>query len=195
MWVIKLGGSLCTSDQLPLWLDGLALLGGGRVIIVPGGGGLADEVRRLQAHWQFDDLPAHNMAVLAMVQNAWMMRGLQPSLQVVDREADIAPALRQARTVVWAPLELVRDQPDANTNWRVTGDSIALDLARRLNAERLLLVKSCVLGGDDLPALSAREVLDAGFLARAGGAPFPIDVLNVGQWDQARGLLLGEVRP
>lgn len=192
MWVIKLGGSLSASAGLRDWLDGLALLGGGRVIIVPGGGGLANEVRRLQAHWHFDDLPAHNMAVLAMAQNAWLMCGLQPALQLVEREADIVRTLRLARTVVWSPLELVRRVPDANTNWAVTGDSIALDLALRLNAERLLLVKSCDIDDDDLGSLHQREVLDAGFMDRLGPVAFPIDVLNVGQWPQARGLLLGQ---
>ena len=195
MWVVKLGGSLSASPGLRDWLDGLALLGGGRVIIVPGGGGLADEVRRLQARWQFDDLPAHNMAVLAMAQNAWLMCGLQPALQLVEREGDIVRTLRQARTVVWSPLELVRQVPDANTNWAVTGDSIALDLARRQNAERLVLVKSCQTAGEDLAALHRRAVLDAGFMDRVDSVSFPIDVLHVDQWPQARGLLLGQAVP
>lgn len=193
MWVVKLGGSLCTDPALPQWLQGLARLGGGRVTIVPGGGGLADEVRRLQAHWQFDDLPAHNMAVLAMAQNAWMLHGLQPALQVVCREADIAPALRQGRCVVWAPLELLRQAPDDITHWGVTSDSLALDLARRLHVERLLLVKACDPDDLDLATLAAREVLDSGFLARAEQAEFPIDVLHGSEWDAARALLLGEL--
>jgi len=40
------------------------------------------------------------------------------------------------------PLELLRHQPDANTNWDVTSDSIALGLAQRLNAERLVVLKA-----------------------------------------------------
>ena len=66
MWVVKIGGSVCADTLLPQWLDLLVKLGGGRVVVVCGGGSFADEVRRVQAHWAFDDLAAHNMAVLAM---------------------------------------------------------------------------------------------------------------------------------
>ena len=193
MWVVKLGGSLSTAPDLPHWLDLLAQVGGGRVTIVPGGGGLANEVRRLQAHWDFDDLPAHNMAVLAMAQNAWMMQGLQPALQLVNREADIPRALRHGKTLIWAPLELVRPQADENTNWDVTGDSIALALALRLNAERLVVVKQCgVDAGKSLGELVHDDVLDRRFDALAQQAAFPIDVLGSGELEQVRSLLLGE---
>ena len=58
MWVVKLGGSLCSDPVLPQWLDLLAHLGGGRVTLGGGGGTLADEVRRLQLRGQFGDLGA-----------------------------------------------------------------------------------------------------------------------------------------
>jgi len=196
MWVVKLGGSLSTAPELPHWLSLLTQLGGGRVIIVPGGGGLANEVRRLQAHWQFDDLPAHNMAVLAMVQNAWLLKGLQPNgLQIVQREADIPRALRSGQTLVWAPMELLSEHPGPNCNWDVTGDSIALGLALRLNAEHLLVVKHCEVDPTrPLPDLVDNGVLDRRFADLAQAAAFPIDVLACGQLDEARAILIGERR-
>jgi aspartokinase-like uncharacterized kinase len=195
MWIVKLGGSLSRAADLPDWLALLAQLGGGRVTIVPGGGGLADEVRQLQSHWQFDDLPAHNMAVLAMAQNAWMMQGLQPALHLVQREADIPRALRGGKTLVWAPLELVQEQASDDTNWDVTSDSIALALALRLNAERLLVVKHCEVDPErSLADLVQDQVLDRRFDALAQQAAFPIDVLGCAQLPRARSLLLGEPR-
>ena len=53
--------------------------------------------------------------------------------------------LHGGHTAVWLPFEWLRAQPDAHTNWDLTSDSIALDLARRLNAERLVVVKSCAI--------------------------------------------------
>ena len=194
MWVVKLGGSLCTDPALPQWLEGLARLGGGRVTIVPGGGGLADEVRRLQAHWQFDDLPAHNMAVLAMAQNAHLMHALEPSLQIVARETEIPRVLRRGKTVVWAPLEQLREVPDEATNWETTSDSLALILAKRLNAERLLLIKSCPVDDAPLERLVNAGVLDLSFARLAQDTAFPIDVLHSGQWEAVQSLLLGQER-
>ena len=63
MWVVKIGGSLNTDPLLPEWLDLLVQLGGGRVTLVCGGGAFADEVRRAQAHWHFDDLAAQGIMI------------------------------------------------------------------------------------------------------------------------------------
>ena len=114
MWVVKLGGSLCEQapETSPLrdWLDLLVREGAGRVVIVPGGGRFADAVRGAQAQWRFDDLTAHNMALLAMSQTAHLLRSLNPALRLCDREAALHQALRQGAVAVWSPLELQRDR-------------------------------------------------------------------------------------
>ena len=195
MWIVKLGGSLTSSPMLPAWLDLLAQCGGGRVTVVCGGGSFADEVRRAQAHWEFGDLSAHNMAVLAMAQTAHLMHGLNPALQLTRSKADIRRVLHNGRTALWLPFELQRDQPDANTNWEVTSDSIALDLARRMNAERLVVVKSCEIDPTaNLAALSDAGVLDRRFGELAEDAAFPIDIVHHSELGRMRALLLGVLR-
>ena len=195
MWVVKLGGSLNTNPMLPAWLDLLAQCGGGRVTVVCGGGVFADEVRRAQSHWRLSDLSAHNMAVLAMAQTAYLMQGLSPGLQLVRSKADIRRVLHRGGTALWLPFELQREQPDANTNWAVTSDSIALDLARRLNAERLVVVKSCrIEPKSSLAQLCESGAVDARFGSLAEGAAFPIDVVHHDELGRVRGLLLGDAR-
>jgi len=195
MWVIKIGGSLNTDPLLPQWLELLAQLGGGRVTVVCGGGAFADEVRRAQAHWRFDDLQAHNMAVLAMAQTAYLAHGLNPKLRLASTKDDIRQVLHGGHTALWLPLEQVRDRPDAHTNWDVTSDSIALDLARQLNAERLVVVKSCEVDPvAGLAELSEAGILDRRFATIAKGASFPIDVVHRAELARMRSLLLGEVR-
>jgi 5-(aminomethyl)-3-furanmethanol phosphate kinase len=195
MWVVKLGGSLNNDPALPQWLELLAKLGGGRVTVVCGGGGFADEVRRAQALWQLDDLAAHNMAVLAMAQTAYQLRALSPTLQLASRRADIAGVLHKGRAAVWLPFELQRDEIDSRTNWGATSDTIALDLARDLNAELLVIVKSCAIDPQQsLDQLSASGVLDDGFALRAEGAAFPIEILDRSELARMRALLLGEAR-
>ena len=195
MWIVKLGGSLNTNPVLPAWLDLLAECGGGRVIVVCGGGAFADEVRRTQARWQFDDLSAHNMAVLAMVQTAYLLHGLNPALQLARSKTDIRRVLHKGRTALWLPFELQREQPDADTTWDVSSDSIALDLARRLNAERLVVVKSCQIEAKaSLAQLAEAGVVDRRFAALSEGVAFPIDVVHHDRLAHMRAMLLGEVR-
>lgn len=195
MWVVKLGGSLTADPALPHWLDLLAQLGGGRVTVLCGGGGLADEVRRAQALWQFNDLAAHNMAVLAMAQTGYQLHAMNPTLQLAARKADIANVLHKGRTAIWLPFELQRDEPDTRTNWGATSDTIALDLARDLNAERLVVVKSCAIDPtQSLAQLGAAGVLDEGFESRAQGVAFPIEIMDKSELPRMRSLLLGEPR-
>ena len=191
MWIVKLGGSLERDALLPRWLELLAELGGGRGVIVPGGGGFADQARAAQAWWQLDDLPAHNMAVLGMAQSAAMMQGLCPALQSASGDEQIRNVLRRGRTALWLPLELLRDQRDELTHWGVTSDSLALWLAARLRAERLLVVKSCAIEPRlSLHELGAAGVVDAEFASRAASTGVPVEMLHRTELGRARVLLL-----
>jgi aspartokinase-like uncharacterized kinase len=193
MWVVKIGGSLCSDPVLPQWLDLLTQVGGGRVTVVCGGGTFADEVRRVQSHWQFNDLAAQNMAVLAMAQTAYQLHALNPALQLATRKTDIPDLLRQGKTALWLPLELRRDQPDERTGWDATSDTIALDLAKHLNAEQLVLVKSCAIDPQmTLAELGDAGVLDQQFAEQSDDAAFPITLLHKNQVAIMRSLLLGE---
>lgn len=196
MWVIKLGGSLSDDPVLPDWLELLTSLGGGRVTVVSGGGTFADEVRRVQAQWKLNDLAAHNMAILAMAQTAYQLNALNPRLQPTTSKAEIRRVLQKGRTALWMPFELQRDRPDADTNWDATSDSIALDLARKLNAERLVLVKSCEVTPEwTLTELSDAGVLDRRFASLSTGASFPIEILHKSELERMRQLLLEDGRP
>jgi 5-(aminomethyl)-3-furanmethanol phosphate kinase len=193
MWVVKLGGSLSGDPLLPQWLALLAQLGGGRVTVVCGGGRFADEVRHAQALWQFDDVAAHNMAVLAMAQNAYMAQGMNPQLQLASSEDEIRRVLHAGHTAVWLPMEWTRTQADAMANWDVTADSMAVHLARQLNAERLVVVKSCEIDGSaTLARLSQEGVLDRRFASIADGAAFPISIVHKSALDSMRALLIGQ---
>lgn len=193
MWIVKLGGSLAHDPRLPGWLAPLAELGGGRVTVVPGGGVFADAVRASQRHWRFDDLAAHNMAVLAMGQTAHLFHALEPRLELAADEAAIRRTLHAGQPALWLPTLAVRDAPDRLTSWEVTSDSLALWLAQLLNAERLVLVKACpVPAGRSLAQLAADGVVDAHFAPAAREAPFPIDVVEGDAADQVRDALLGD---
>jgi 5-(aminomethyl)-3-furanmethanol phosphate kinase len=195
MWVVKIGGSLNKNPLLPAWLELLAQLGGGRVTVVCGGGNFADEVRVSRSHWNFDHLPAHNMAILAMAQTAYLAHGVEPKLRLAVSESSIRQVLRAGHTALWLPLELLRDAPDADTA-KAGSDSIALDLACKLNAEHLVLVKSCAIDPSaSLADLGDAGVLDRRFVSGANSAGLPVDVVQCADLARMRALLHGDTKP
>lgn len=179
MWVVKIGGSLSHDPALREWLTRLWEVGGGRVVIVPGGGDFADAVRQYQCEWHFDDLAAHNMCLLAMAQYAILMQGVVPELVLASNENRIRRALRDGRVAVWVPTDLMRATPDSMTNWDTTSDSLAAWLSTTLNAERLMIVKSCEVGADaPLEALAAEGILDRRFPAYVRDANYVVEILG-----------------
>jgi aspartokinase-like uncharacterized kinase len=181
MWVVKIGGSLSHDPSLRDWLTQLWELGGGRVVIVPGGGDFADRVRVYQKEWQFSDLAAHNMCLLAMTQYALMMQGVLPEFVLATNEDMIRRTLRNGKVAVWMPIGLMSATPNEMSNWDTTSDSLAAWLSTSLNAERLMLVKSCVVdSGRPLEVLASEGVLDARFVDYVNDANYVIELFNKG---------------
>ena len=191
--VVKIGGSLNRDPVLRDWLQMLADAGRGQVVIVPGGGGFADLVREHQAHWHFDDLAAHNMAVLAMMQSAMLMKALVADLVLAAAQAAIDRALRDHRVALWLPRRWLRSEADDMTHWGATSDSLAAALAGTLGADRLVLVKSChIRPGLDLAAQAALGVVDADFCRIAARGRLAIDLLGRTEVSRLRLLLEGD---
>ena len=109
--VVKLGGSVVRSGELAAWLDAIA---DARVpiVVVPGGGALADEVRACQSRLGFGDASAHRMALLAMDQLAWAVAGLRQGFTVGATEAELRDALERGNVAVWAPYAAIAGRTD-----------------------------------------------------------------------------------
>jgi 5-(aminomethyl)-3-furanmethanol phosphate kinase len=182
--VLKLGGSVVRSPELPAWLDVIAA-SSRPIVVVPGGGALADEVRATQGRLGFGDGVAHRMALLAMDQLAWAVAALRPSFEVGDTEEALRGALAGGRVAVWAPYTLVAARHDIPHSWTVTSDSLALWLARRLEADCCVVIKSIKRerGKFSATQLARDGVVDEAFPAMFEGATFPVFLL--GRGDQA----------
>ena len=139
--VVKLGGSVVRSGELAAWLEAIA---GAQapIVVVPGGGALADEVRACQSQLGFGDASAHRMALLAMDQLAWAVAGLRQGFSVGATEAELREALARGSVAVWAPYALIAERAGIEESWRLTSDSLALWLAARIGAARCVLIKS-----------------------------------------------------
>lgn len=164
MWLVKLGGSLMESAELQSWLGVLASFGGGRVVIVPGGGAFSNQVRRAQDVWGFDNRIAHRMAILAMEQYGLMMTGIRSDLRLASSPAEMERALREAAVPVWLPTAMALASPELPESWDLTSDSLAAWLANRTKAKMLVLVKPVqppenAIAADKLSALGLVDPL------------------------------------
>lgn len=166
MWVVKLGGSLAFSADLPAWLEVLSQPGGRRRVIVPGGGPFADRVREAQRRRAFPDDAAHRMAVLAMEQYGLMLSALAPGLRRAATLDEIRAIHDEGKVPVWMAARMTAGRDDIPGRWEVTSDSLAAWLARELGAELLVLVKSGEppAGGN---AVSVTELQRAGLVDAA----------------------------
>ncbi len=179
--VVKLGGSVVRSPELPSWLDAVAS-SPLPIVIVPGGGALVDEVRAAQARLGFGDGAAHRMALLAMDQLAWAVGGLRAGFEVGDTEDALRASLAHGRVAGWAPYSLVADHSDIPQSWTVTSDSLALWLGRRLGAACCYVIKSIDRRATTFSAgqLARNGVVDEAFPALFKDAGFPVFLLGRG---------------
>lgn len=171
MWVVKLGGSLQSSSSLRDWTELIGREGGGKIVLVPGGGRFADAVRTVQRELRFDDRTAHVLALLAMEQFGAVLASFAPELVPTQSKPEIQDVLARGRVPVWMPHALVSLSADIVSDWSFTSDSLSLWLARLLEAETLLLVKSIAMPRPDATPeeLSTAGMIDSAFPALARG--------------------------
>ncbi len=184
--IIKLGGSLSRSDTLVDCLNALEKNYRGRkVVIVPGGGAFADQVRLAQQHWQFDDSTAHHMALLAMQQMALMFKGLKPDFAIAHTVAAIQEKISQQKTVIWSPDVIELDNAGIKASWDVTSDSLAAWLAKTVSATELILIKSAVIDANlSLQQLAEQNIVDKAFCDFVAEAAFKIQIIEVRSWSE-----------
>lgn len=191
--VVKLGGSVIRSPELSAWLDAIAAARRS-IVVVPGGGALADEVRACQAQLGFADPVAHRMALLAMDQLAWAVAGLRQGFAVGAMEAELHDALDRGMVAVWAPYALVSHRSDIESSWRLTSDSLSLWLASRLGASGCYLIKSMLrskaasLGAHQL---SRDGVVDEAFPGMLAESNVPAFLLGRGEQEALLACLAG----
>ncbi len=146
--VIKVGGGLLgIPGALREVCAAIGVLGRQQaVVVVPGGGPLADLVRELDRTVGLSDDASHWMAILAMDQYAHLLAERIEGATLVEEPGGIAATLGAGRVAVLAPSRWLRAADPLPHSWDATSDSVAAFVAGALDAKRLVLVKPADVG-------------------------------------------------
>jgi aspartokinase-like uncharacterized kinase len=148
-------------------IDGLAIIGRSRsIVVVPGGGALADEIRRLQQELGVSESAAHWMALLAMDQMAELLADQLPQGRLVEDTGGITDALAEGCIPVLAPARWMRAADMLPHSWDVTSDSISAFIAGALDAVELVLVKRQAGAWQDLTDRAMPDIMPSNLKIR-----------------------------
>lgn len=187
--VLKIGGSVLEAGRLGAVLEAVTRRQR-PVVVVPGGGPFADEVRRAQEKFGFSDAIAHRLALLSMHQMAHVFAETAPRLVPAETCEDFARSMGAGLVPVWMPEALAGDAADVVPSWDTTSDGLAAWLAVRLGCAEVCLVKSCpVAAGASLTALADAGVVDRAFVALVTRHGLTWSVLGDGDDEQLATLL------
>ena len=183
MRVIKLGGSLMTDRaSLISCLNSIEQMD--KVVVVPGGGVFADQVRSAQQQWQFDDEIAHQMAILAMQQMALLFKGIKHSFVLAGNVLEIQQALLTHSVVIWSPDIHELNASAVQASWDITSDSLAAWLARQLTAKELILVKSAEIPLSLSGQQIQQDIVDPAFDQYTQNSSFKITLINKNSFNE-----------
>jgi len=186
--VVKVGGSLFDlpdfPDRLRAWL---ARQSAAHQVLVAGGGGLVDQVRRWHAVEPLDEVAAHWMCIDLLTVTAHLLLARLPEFQLIEDDRLLCQRVGEPGATLFGPAAWLRSAEPGlpgdglPASWDVTSDAIAGRLAIALGAQELVLLKSALpepTVGCELDGLAAVGYLDP-FLATLGAELPSLRLVNL----------------
>jgi aspartokinase-like uncharacterized kinase len=182
--VVKVGGSLFDLPDLKMRLDRfLASLGDANVLIVPGGGALADVVRMHDQTHQLGEEASHWLAITALSVNARFLQALLPDAKLIG---DWRAPDDRATYILDALPFFEADEANADHllhSWDVTSDSLAVRAATLIDAGEVILLKSVDWSGNDWSSAGKANVVDGYFGQALRSTTLQVRVVNLRTFD------------
>ncbi len=190
--VLKVGGSVSRSRSLSSLCQNIGrLCRFYSLLVVPGGGGFADQVREAYRRYNLSETAAHRMALLAMDQYGYLLNQLIPDSLLTANLLSARQAAESGHVAILLPAELVIKSDPLPHSWKVTSDTIAAWVAHMTGCQRLVLLKDVdgllAAKGAEHPGSGLIPELNVKQLAeRAGGVdeylPSFLATVNLETW-------------
>jgi 5-(aminomethyl)-3-furanmethanol phosphate kinase len=140
--VLKVGGSLSRGAGLEALCQEISSLGKRyRLLIVPGGGSFADQVRHAYRRYNLNETTAHQMALLAMDQYGCLLSQLISGSSLISNFDSANQITELGRAAILLSSGLIMRMDPLPHSWTVTSDSIAAWVTRQMQCRRLILLK------------------------------------------------------
>jgi aspartokinase-like uncharacterized kinase len=173
--VLKIGGSLGRGDGLEVLCREIRRLGERfRILVVPGGGEFADQVRTASTRFKLSETTAHCMALCAMDQYGYLLNHLIAGSYLTADLPSACRATEAGKVSILLPSTPVLQYSGLPHSWHVTSDTISAWVARQADCRRLVLLKDVdgLLGAapaKEFPPAHIPELTRDQLAARSGG--------------------------
>jgi aspartokinase-like uncharacterized kinase len=169
--------------MLTRWIDQLP---SANVLLVPGGGRVADAIRSWDRTHSFNETIAHWLAIRSLNLTAHVLATLLSRAEVCNDLGDCDALWRRGAIPILAPESFMRlDESDADHlphTWSATSDSIAARVAIVAKADRLVLLKSAripdEMNWEEMARAGIVDPVVPGIIAKSGLNAVAIELQN-----------------
>lgn len=133
-WVVKIGGSLFPEYAVKICQK----LVGEDVMVICGGGKLANLIRDYDSDIKFSDTAAHKSAILCMDILGMLLADKISGADAINSTEHIQRTLDENKLPIFMPSKFLELQDPLEHSWNVTSDSLSLYISHLLKAKLLI---------------------------------------------------------
>jgi aspartokinase-like uncharacterized kinase len=139
-WVVKIGGSLFPENAMKLCesISAYRDRTSKKILIICGGGFLANKIREYDSEIKFSNTANHKAAIQCMDIMGILLADKINGLEVVNSIENAEFISNQGKIPVLNSYRLMESNDPLEHSWRVTSDSIALYISNLLKAKLLI---------------------------------------------------------
>ncbi len=133
-WVVKVGGSLFPEDAVKL----CKALIGNEVLVICGGGALANLLREYDRKMDYSNTTTHKSAILCMDILGMLLADKVSGAEEVYNLEQAQETVEKGKLPVLIPSQILEILDPLEHSWEVTSDSLSLYIAHQLKAKLLI---------------------------------------------------------